>query len=87
MFEEIGSVDIDADEFISLPSEIQHEVLMEMKDSYRRRYNRRKTQEMPEVCFAFVTSNPFTFICYIFAFSFLTIKDILDLKDIIFFMT
>ena len=50
MFREIGSVDVDAEEFKSLPSEIQHEILMEMKDSYRRRYNRRKTQEMPDVC-------------------------------------
>jgi len=48
MFEELGSVDIDAEDFKNLPSEIQHEILMEMKESYRRRYNQRKSQEMPE---------------------------------------
>ena len=49
MLEEITTVDMDAEEFKTLPPEIQHELLMEMKDSYRRRYNRSKSQQMPEV--------------------------------------
>eukprot|EP00795_Rhopilema_esculentum_P016754 gene16754-8213_t len=48
MLEEITKVDMDAEEFKTLPPEIQHELLMEMKDSYRRRYNRSKSQLMPE---------------------------------------
>eukprot|EP00794_Sanderia_malayensis_P011202 gene11202-12377_t len=49
MFENISSVDFESDEFKAYPPEIQHELLTEMKDSYRRRYNKKKSQPMPEV--------------------------------------
>lgn len=48
MFDHPESVDIDSEEFQSLPAEVKHELLTEIKDSHRRRY-RRKNEERKEL--------------------------------------
>lgn len=52
MFNESGTIDTSSEDFKTLPAEVKHELLTEIKDSQRRRYRGSNEQDvkLPEVC-------------------------------------
>lgn len=54
-FEDIEQINTESEDFASLPAEIKHELLTEMKD-HRHRTRWAKAGEMPEVCDCNITA-------------------------------
>ena len=74
MFEESHKIDMESEEFLSLPLEIQHELLIEMKETHRRRYHREKAVEMPEVGYIRFDKKLNILKCLCFSYLFLTFR-------------
>lgn len=55
MLNKSGTIDTTSEEFNALPPEVKHELLIEIKDSQRRRYRRNNEKEikLPEVFLSF----------------------------------
>ena len=50
-FENLNTVDVESEEFKSLPPDIQHEIIMDMKERRKtHKMSRRTVTDLPEVC-------------------------------------
>ena len=48
-FGDLNKIDVDSEEFLSLPTDIQHEIIMDMKER-RKTYKMSRRTALPEVC-------------------------------------
>ena len=54
-YEDLTAIDVDSSEFKSLPPDIQHEIIMDMKERRKtHKMSRRTVTDLPEVCPFFI---------------------------------